>query len=324
MATIKKADLAEKAKKAANATPGIEERLAHARSLTHAHPAPDHSHNPVNEVFNNRGTSESARLVPVPVDLIDPNPVNARKIYRPERVSELAVSIGAHGQDVPGIATLRENGRYILAAGHYRLRAIKVLGLKTMDLMLHDGLTDKDLFAFSYRENAEREGQSALDNALCWKELLNQKVYANETELAEVTGMSLPNINKTLRILQLSDPILDIIKEDPSVFPLSALYELALFESVGTQAAALDLVMKIKAGEAGRKDIQEARAKVENPKARKRKETSRPYKIQREGAVIGTLKVWDSGRVMLDVVLPESEEREGVLADLKRKFGVNG
>jgi len=321
---IKKTDMAARVSKAAEATPDLGDRLRHAQALSHAHPAGDqHTSSPFNRKPSVGEFGDPSRCVSVSVDLIDPNPFNARKIYRPERVSELAASIGTHGQDVPGIATQRGE-RYVLAAGHYRLRAIKSLGRKSMDVMIHDDLTDKELFGYSYRENAEREGQSALDNALCWRDLLDQHLFASETDLAEATGMSLPNINKTLRVLRLSDAVLDVVKEDPTKFALSALYELALFETVGDQAATLDLAKQIKAGEAGRKEVQEARARLEDPKERKRKETSRPYKIQRDGAVIGSLKVWDSGRVMLDVVIGNTPERDEVLAELKRRFGVSG
>ncbi len=318
---IKKRDMASRIDKAVDSTPDIGERLRHARELTQAHPVLSHTPQISQSVSHKAPLVENAKCVPISIDLIDPNPHNARRIYRPERVSELAASIGAHGQDVPGIATYRD-GRYILAAGHYRLRAHKVLGSATMDLMIHEGLSDKDLFAYSYRENAEREGQSALDNALCWQELLESGLYSSETELAEVTGMSLPNINKTLRILKLSDAVLGLVKEDPAAFPLSALYELALFETAASPGSSLELARQIKAGEAGRKEVQEARAKLENPKTRKTKETSRQYKIHRSGESIGFVKAWDSGRVALDVVISDPTERNEVLEILKSRFGI--
>jgi ParB family chromosome partitioning protein len=325
MASIKKTDMASRVAKAAEATPDLEARLRHAQDLAHAHPAGDTPLVPNSAPLRESSitSSHEARFVAAPIDLVDPNPFNARKIYRPERVNELAASIGAHGQDVPGIATMR-NGRYVLAAGHYRMRAIKVCGLNTMNLMLHEGLTDKELYEYSYRENAEREGQSALDNALCWRNLLDLKLYASETELSETTGISLSNINKTLRILKLSDEILDVVKEDPAVFALTALYELALYEAAAGTKEAFAMARLIKDGEAGRKEVQEARAKVENHKERKRKETSRAYKIQRGGASIGSVKVWDSGRIMLDVVLTDDSDRDSVLSELKELFGVTG
>lgn len=328
---ISKKDMANRAIQAANMAPTIEDRLRHARDIAGQHPAED---GPV--------TSESARITPfstnfprsdqmstggarlevVDLELIDTNPFNARKIYHPERVSELAASIGAHGQEIPGVATHR-GGRYVLAAGHYRLRALRLLGAPTMLVMIHEGLSDRELYAHSYRENAEREGQTSLDNALSWRELLDQGVYANETEIAEATGQSQPNVNKTLAALRLSHRTLDIVKENPKMFALSALYELALYEAAAGAEKGVAMAKLILMGEAGRKEIQEARTLIESPRERKRKETSRQYKIKRDGAPIGSLKEWDSGKVTLEVVVADPKDRAALLSDLRSRFGLD-
>lgn len=331
--TIKKGNMAEKAAAGAGKAPDLEQRLKHAQELASQHPveivapvveAVAQATIPVSVPTEswNESTAGKVYFAAVPIELVDENPYNARKVYRPERVNELATSIGAHGQDVPGIATLR-SGRYVLAAGHYRRKAIRLLGLKTMNLMVHENLTDKQLYEYSYRENAERETQSALDNALCWQQLLDKRLFANKTELAEAIGLSLPNIEKTLRILSLPQLALDVVEENPAQFALSALYELALYAAIADENAILDMVQKLKLGDVGRKEIKAARDMIEAPKKpRKSKETSRAYKIQRDGVVLGSIKVWDSGRVMMDAVLPDSGERENILAELKKQFGI--
>lgn len=399
---ISKRDMGARAAKAAQMAPSIEDRLRHARDLSSSHPADDAPAPPV-ELNENPSASVTtanhatevvvtdlgARLEMIALDLIDPNPFNARKIYRTSRVSELAASIGAHGQEIPGVATPR-NGRIVLAAGHYRLRALKLIGAKSMALLIHEGLSDRELYAHSYRENAEREAQSALDNALSWRELLDQGIYASETEIAEVTGMSLPNVNKTMAALRLSPTVLDFVKEDPKTYALSVLYELALYEGVAGETKALAMAKLVAESEAGRKEIQEARAfikglaelslspkilevvedapkafeisvlkelkryeevagpvkaldiamlvargeagrreiqeeldQIESPRERKRKETSRQYKIHREDQQIGSIKEWDSsGKVTFEVVLTDPKDRAILIAELRERFGV--
>ncbi len=348
--SISKKDMAARAAKAAGMAPNIEDRLRHAREMASSHPADDQGpapsfapapapalapaptssglmapHTTQDAKPNLRDepalTEAGTRIEAVSIDSIDQNPFNARKIYRTSRVNELAASIGAHGQETPGMATIRD-GRYVLAAGHYRLRALKLLGIKTMLLMIRDHLSDRELFALSYRENAEREAQSSLDNALSWRQLLDQGVYASETEIAEATGMSLPNVNKTLSALRLSAPVLDFVKEDPASFALSSLYELALYEEAAGAAKALSMAKLVASGEAGRKEIQEARAQVVSPRERKRKETSRQYKIQHEGKQIGLLKEWDSGKVSLEVAMADPKERSALVAELRERFGL--
>ncbi len=324
MALINKRDLGSRISKAADSAPGIAQRIQHAQRLAAQHPIAEvplmHTEATTSA---NISPERGGRFETVSIDQIDPNPHNARQIYRSERVSELATSIQAHGQDVPGIATVR-NGRYILAAGHYRLRAIKVAGIHTMNLMVHDGLSDKDLYEFSYRENKEREADSALDDALCWRDLLTNGVYATDVELAESIGQSKANVSKTLRILDLPECVLDEIKKAPTNYAMSALYELALFAKVApNEDAIVQLVLQLKDGNIGRREIQEARSRMETPRSRKQKETSRPYAIAREGAFAGSLKIFpDSGRVTFDVTFQNPADREEVLAIIKSKLGV--
>jgi ParB family chromosome partitioning protein len=145
-------------------------------------------------------------------------------------------------------------------------------------------------------------------------------VFASETEIAEATGQSQPNVNKTLAILRLSAPVLEVLKEDPKAFAMSALYELVLYEQASDTASALQMAQLVKEGEAGRKEIQEARAKVQSPRQRKRKEISRQYKIQRNGQQIGHLKEWDSGKVSFEIILSETTDREALVAELRSRF----
>ena len=345
---ISKKDMAQRALRAASMAPNIEDRLRHARDMVSSHPADDQATSAVavstdrHEAQTEAGRAPSdistqqvgqgtagstsidergSRLEAVAIEHIDQNPFNDRKIYRPARVSELAAGIGAHGQETPGMATIR-NGRYILAAGHYRLKALKLLGAKTMNLMIRENLSDRELYALSYRENAEREAQSSLDNALAWRDLIDQGVYTSESDIAEATSMSLPNVNKTMAALRLSSQLLDLVKEDPKPFAMSALYELALYEQAAGSVKALAIAKQVAAGDAGRKEIQDARALVETPKERKRKETSRQYKIQRDGKT-GLLKEWDSGKVLFEVAVEDPRERAALVAELREKFGIS-
>ena len=332
--------MSERASHAADRAPSLTDRLQHHDDLMREHPLIDTSREGVQppshpSASSNRTSSAHSgsdfllastgiekQFLRVPVELIDENPYNARHIYRAERVAELSESIGAHGQDHPGIATIR-NGRYVLAAGHYRLRAIKVRNLATMDLMIHEGLSDRNLYEASYRENSEREIQTPMDNALAWRGLLDRGVYDNETAIAEATGMSLPNVNKTLSLLKLSPPVLDLVRENPSSFALSALYELTLFEKVGPSDQALSLAQRLSQGEIGRTEVNEARRRFEDARTRKQKEMARAFKIvSHAGPEIGVIKEWDSGKVLLEVQMDDPQHRSELVAMLKERFGV--
>lgn len=258
----------------------------------------------------------------VPVEEIDPNPFNARQIYHPERVKEMATSILASGQLMPGLATKRD-GRTVLAAGHYRWKGIRTAGLPYMNLMIHEGLSDQELYKISFKENDERTAQSPLDNALSWKRLLDDSVYPNESAIAEATGISLPNINKTLSILRLSENTLEFVRQKPEQYALSALYELVLLEKAAGPDVAGQMARKLSEEDIGRKEVAELRAQYENPKPRKTKENSRQYKIHIDGRHAGFIKEWDSGKVALEVNLADPPARERLVAELKSRFNLS-
>jgi ParB family chromosome partitioning protein len=302
------------------------EQLVERQPTGFADPSPQKAPVPVPPAFTRESRRADARRVyfaPTPIDLIDPNPFNARQIYRPERVKEMATSILAAGQLMPGLATIR-NGRTILAAGHYRWKGIKTANLATMDLMIHEGLTDQELYQISYKENDERTEQSPLDNALAWRVLIDDQVYASESAIAEATGLSLPNVNKTLAILKLSEPVLDQVRQFPERCALSVLYELVQLEKAAGPDVTLQMLKKVMNEDAGRKEVTELRARFETPKVRKTKENSRQHKITIDGVHAGFIKEWDSGRVALEVTLGDSKARETLVQDLKKRFDTTG
>jgi len=267
------------------------------------------------------GVHEGETIYAVPLDLIDTNPFNARYIYREERVKEMAITLAADGQLQPALATIR-NGRYVLAAGHYRFRGAKVGGLPTLKLILRAEMTDRQLFELSYKENNEREGQSALDNAISWSHALKENLYSSETELAEANGISLPTINKSLALLQLPEATLEEIKTAPNSFGLSVLYELLMFSKAATSDQTLAMAKQIRQGETSRRDIETARKGMENPKHRKPREGARQYRIGTGSSQIGTIKEWDSGKVMLEVKLDDPAKRAELVLDLRKRFGL--
>jgi ParB family chromosome partitioning protein len=83
---------------------------------------------------------------------------------------------------------------------------------------------------------------------LAWRNLIDKGVYSSETEIAEVTGYSLPSINKTMAILGLPEPILAIVRREPVQFKVSLLYELKLFAESAPIEKAIELTQGILAG----------------------------------------------------------------------------
>lgn len=323
----KKVNFEEAVQAGAEIKSPIDDRFTRAQALVAQQPTAFSSLKVVDHSSDNikGGSSNSPYFVELDVSLLDENPFNARFIYRQERIEELAASMRANGQDTPVMVTPR-NGRFTLAAGHYRRKAVIMNGTGKIKAMVHPDLDDHALYLMSHRENDERSEQTALDNAYCWSNVLKKGLYDSETSLAEAIKKSLPTVNKTLAILDLPEPVLAIIAELPEAFSLTALYELTQLAKATDDLTLLKQVAeKIREGEAGRAEVKAIRERIsqqDNKQPRTRQGNSRQYKIEFDGAKAGFIKDFDHGKVVFEVNGLSPEDRAELVETLKTRFKV--
>jgi len=271
-------------------------------------------------------TETGRTLIKIPIAQLHDNPFNARRIYDPAVVQERAASIATHGQKTPGLAApdpLRP-GHYILIDGHYRKRALASAGKLEMECFIESDLSDLDFYRLSFLLNEQRSDQSALDNAIAWRQLLDEGKVQKEEEICELTGMSAGTVNKTLALLKLPDSVLGVMRERPSAIGIAAGYELTLFCKIAGEDRTRDLATRIMNDGLSSREVEAIRKHAQEGKSRKVKEISRQYKIRTEsGQLLGTIKEWDSGRVMHDVQLSDRNAREDLLEVLKARFGLD-
>lgn len=267
--------------------------------------------------------NSASGTVLVDIDLVSDNPYNARQIYDPEIIRERAESIAVNGQMTPAPACVDpENpGRYILLGGHYRKKGLLRANKTKIELKLLEVKNKLDLYRLSYMENDQREDGTALDDAMSWKRLLDDGVVSTQEEIASVTGKSRPVVVKTLALLELPGAVMEILVEKPARFNLTAGYELVRIAKK-SEPAAIDAAKKIVSDEGmSTRELTRVLERLDQP-SRKRKETSRQHKILRDGKELGAIKDWDSGRVMLDVKIDDSNERAQLVAMLRDRFGL--
>lgn len=268
--------------------------------------------------------SSAHQIVKAPLDRVHENPLNARYIYNPDTVKELAASIATRGQLVPAsaIAHPTSPGHFLLVDGHYRKKALAAAGHQTIDLVIRPPEGDLELYRMSWLLNEERSAQSPLDNAFAWRKLMDKGLVQTEGQIAELLGLSLSTVNKTLSLLNLPAAALEKMRERPEKFGVFAGYELTLAAKKLNERELLDLVERIVTEDLSSREVSAIRAKLESGDKRKRKETSRQYKIQHSGQQIGSLKEWDSGKVALEVMLADPKERATLVAELRARFGL--
>jgi ParB family chromosome partitioning protein len=179
------------------------------------------------------------------------------------------------------------------------------------------------MYRISFLMNEERNGQTTLDNALGWDKLLREGVVAEADGIAELTGISKSNVAKTLALLKLPAAAIDKIQEKPAKFGIAVGYELVQCAKVLNEQALLALMDRVVAEDISSRALESLRHKLTNDSPRKKKEVSRQYKIYTAGQQVGFIKEWDSGKVTLEVNLPDLIDREALVASLKRRFTVD-
>ena len=272
--------------------------------------------------------STDRQIIKIPIERLADNPVNARKIYDPKVVQERAASMAKDSQKSPVMVAADSSrpGFYVLIDGHYRKRGAQSLGWHELECLVEEVENELDFYRLSFLMNEERESQTVLDNALSWAELLESKKIKTNTEIVDMLGVSESNVSKTMALLGLPEAVLDLMREHPQSIGLAAGYELVLYAKAAGPESALVLASRIISEKLSSRDIEDLRKQIAGKKPRKSKDISRQYKIKNALGIgaSGVIKDWDTGRVMLDLMIPDNKKREEVVEELKQRYGRAG
>lgn len=149
-------------------------------------------------------------ILQVPVDQIDPNPLQSRTVFQAERLEELAQSIKANGIIQP-LVTRKRAGRYQLVAGERRWRASKLAGLVKVPVIVQE-LSDEQLLEVTLIENIQREDLTPIEVAHAFDRLVKDLGLSHE-EIARRTGKDRSTITNMLRLLRLPADLQQLLSE---------------------------------------------------------------------------------------------------------------
>jgi ParB family transcriptional regulator, chromosome partitioning protein len=149
------------------------------------------------------------RVMELPLDRIVPNRFQARKIFRPESMDELAASLKQSGilQPLSVRPLPNQPGKYELIAGERRFRAAGRAGLKTVPCVVMEA-NDLDLSTLSLVENLQREDLNPLDEAEGLKTLVDH-FHLTQQDAADRIGKNRSTIANLLRLLSLPETVKD-------------------------------------------------------------------------------------------------------------------
>ena len=153
-------------------------------------------------------TQSKGSVLEVDVNNIDPNMDQPRKTFDNEKLGELAQSIKTYGVVQP-IIVQKSGGRYIIIAGERRYRASRLAGLTSVPVVVKD-YTKREYMEVSLVENLQREDLNPIEEADAMKLLMDEHKLTQE-ELSERLGKSRSAVANTLRLLNLPEPIRQMV-----------------------------------------------------------------------------------------------------------------
>ena len=146
----------------------------------------------------------------VAIDAIDPNHLQPRRVFQPERLAELAQSIQANGIVQPLV--VRKSGeRYELVAGERRLRAAKLAGLERVPVVVRE-IPDDRLLEITLIENIQREDLNPIETAVAF-DRLGRELNLNAEDVGTRTGKDRSTVLNFTRLLQLPQELQQMVAE---------------------------------------------------------------------------------------------------------------
>ena len=145
------------------------------------------------------------------VDSISSNPHQPRHDFDPVALEELAASINENGIVQP-ITVRKKEGKFELIAGERRLRAVKLINMRTIPAYVMSVENDGSLLQLALIENIQREDLNPVDVALAYRELVETNGLTHG-EIADRVGKDRSTVANFLRLLGLPDEIKESVRK---------------------------------------------------------------------------------------------------------------
>ncbi|HUR91273.1 MAG TPA: ParB/RepB/Spo0J family partition protein [Gemmatimonadaceae bacterium] len=142
---------------------------------------------------------------------IKPNPLQPRKQFAPEELTELQQSLSTHGMLQPVTVRTSQSGRgYELIAGERRFRAATALGWKEIPALVKD-VDDSTLLALALIENLQRADLNPIEEAEGYKRL-TLDFGMSQAQVAELVGKNRSTVANLLRLLELPAAVQQMVQ----------------------------------------------------------------------------------------------------------------
>lgn len=197
------------ARKAKPALPGVVTRGTSAPTAAEPTPVANGAPDPF-------GTDTNGKYRLVALDLIDPDPDQPRKHFDRAALEELADTIRVHGVIQPAEVRVSD-GRFVITGGERRWRAAQIAGCDTMPVVVSDPRPVSEVRERQLVENLARDDLKPLETARAIAELVRDHDLTHEA-VAKRVGLGRVKVTQLLKLLELPDPVQDLLDEDKLTF----------------------------------------------------------------------------------------------------------
>lgn len=175
----------------------------------------------------------------LPIDQLQPNPLQPRGAINAEGLQELVDSIKKHGILEPLVVAQTPAGLQIIA-GERRWRAAKIAGITSVPAVIKH-TTTQGMLEMAIIENVQRSDLNPIERAKAFDRLITE-FNLQTNQVAEQVGKSAAYVSNSLRLLKLPDALKDGLLS--GVISEGHARALAAIEDVRAMVEAYKIVLK--------------------------------------------------------------------------------
>lgn len=157
----------------------------------------------------NEPSASAVDVADILVDDISVNPHQPRQDFNSAALEELAASINENGIVQP-ITVRQKDGKYELIAGERRLRAVKLINMRSVPAYVMS-VDDENMLQLALIENIQREDLNPIDIAHAYNDLIETHGLTHG-EVADRVGKNRSTVANFLRLLTLPPEIKDALR----------------------------------------------------------------------------------------------------------------
>ena len=263
------------------------------------------------DVVGTKDPQDTADVLRIPVNMIEPNPFQPRMSFDQDSLQELAASIRTFGLIQPITVRKKSADRYQIISGERRFKACQIAGMDMVPAYIRDA-NDQGMLEMAIVENIQRENLDPIEVAMSYQRLIDECSLTQE-QMADRVGKKRASVTNYLRLLKLPAKVQHDLKV--GLFSVGHAKVLLGLDDVVLQEKLCDFVIKNSLSVRQLEDkIKELQAQQQN-EVKPKKEVNLPDEYYRVLEHIGkffdksiSLKRADSGKGTMTIHFDSDDE----------------